>query len=369
MNIPFIDLKAQIKSIRNEIDEVINQVIDNTDFINGKFNKIFCENFAKFIDVKHCIGVGNGTDGLEIALTALGIKPNDEVIVPANSFIATSEAVSNVGAKVVFVDCFENLYTINTDLIEKKITSKTKAIIPVHLHGQPAKMDEIITIANKHKLYIVEDCAQAHGAKYKNKNIGTLGDMAVFSFYPGKNLGAFGDGGAIVTNNDKLALKAQMIANHGRTDKYNHQFEGKNSRLDNLQAAILNTKLKHLNEWNYKRQTCANHYKTLLKDIPQIKLPGLIDNISHVYHLFVIRAVNRDNLIKFLKDNGISTGIHYPIGLPFLEAYSYLNHKNKDFPITYQYQTEILSLPIYPELEKHKIQYIVDNIKEFYKHT
>ena len=366
MMIPFIDLNAQIKTIRQEIDQAINQVINNTDFINGKDCELFCKNFAEFIKAKRCIGVGNGTDGLEISLMAMGIKQEDEVIVPANSFIATAEAVTNVGAKVVFVDCLENLFTVDTDKIEDKITAKTKAIIPVHLHGQPAKMDDILSIANKRNLLILEDCAQAHGAIYQEKNIGTIGDMAVFSFYPGKNLGAFGDGGAIISNNDTLANKALMLANHGRTDKYNHKFEGRNSRLDNLQAAILNVKLAHLSDWNNQRIRCANHYKALLKDTPQVRLPEIIENITHVYHLFVIRVDNRDKLITFLKENGIATGIHYPIGLPFLEAYSYLNHTKEDFPVTYKYQSEILSLPIYPELSSQQIEYIAQKIKEFY---
>lgn len=366
MKIPFIDLKSQIASIENEIQEVISDVISDTDFINGKYNDLFCKNFADYVNAKFCIGVGNGTDGLEIALLALGIKNGDEVIVPANSFIATSEAVTNVGAKVIFVDCQEDYYTIDANKIEEKITSKTKCIIPVHLHGQPANMNELSDIALKYNLKVLEDCAQAHGATYSDLKVGTIGDMGMFSFYPGKNLGAFGDGGAIVTNNDILAKKAKMLANHGRTDKYNHQFEGRNSRLDNIQAGILNVKLKYLKEWNDKRIDNANLYTSLLSNIEELKTPKIAEKCNSVYHLYVIRTKYRDRLMSFLNQKGICTGIHYPIGLPFLEAYKYLKHKKDDFPVTYSYQSQILSLPMYPELTIEQIQYICNSINDFF---
>ena len=366
MKIPFLDLKAQIKMIDSELKTTINEVITETDFINGKYNQLFCESFADYIGAKHCVGVGNGTDGLEIALLALGIKHGDEVIVPANSFIATSEAVTNVGAKVIFVDCKKDYYTINTDEIEKKITSKTKCIIPVHLYGQPADMGEIKRIASKHNLFLLEDCAQSHGAKYDNQNVGTIGDIGMFSFYPGKNLGAFGDAGAVVTNDDDLANKIKMLANHGRIDKYNHLFEGRNSRLDNLQAGILYVKLKYLHEWNSCRIANASLYNELLANIPQVQIPLLSDKCSPVYHLYVIRVNDRDDLVNHLQKHGINTGVHYPIGLPFLKAYDYLKHKPSDFPITYEYQSQILSLPMYPELNKEQIEYVCDKIKEFY---
>jgi dTDP-4-amino-4,6-dideoxygalactose transaminase len=369
MKIPFLDLRAQIKAIEPEIKAIINEVIEETDFINGNYNQLFNESFASFIGAKHCIGVANGTDGLELSLLALGIKPDDEVIVPANSFIATSEAVTNIGAKVVFVDCHKDYYTINTDEIESKLTNKTKCIIPVHLYGQPADMDRISQIAKKHNLSILEDCAQAHGAKYNNKNVGTIGNIAMFSFYPGKNLGAFGDAGAVVTNDDTLATKVKMLANHGRIDKYNHLLEGRNSRLDNIQAGILYTKLKHLHDWNNKRIANAKLYNELLKSIPNITIPTINNKCHPVYHLYVIRVPERDRLIMYLQERGINTGIHYPIGLPFLKAYDYLNHKPTDFPITYEYQSQILSLPMYPELEKEQIQYIYDMISLFYKQS
>ena len=388
MNIPLIDLKACQVTIKDEISEVLNEVIKDADYINGKYNRLFCESFADFIGTKHCIGVGNGTDALEIALLAIGIKHQDEVIVPANTFIATAEAVSNVGAKVVFVDCESESHCIDPEQIEAKITGKTRCIIPVHLYGQPADMDKIMNIAKKHNLYVIEDAAQAHGAVYKGQNVGTIGDLATFSFYPGKNLGAFGDGGAVVTSDSELASKVKMLANHGRIDKYNHLFEGRNSRLDNIQAAVLYVKLKHLKKWNQKRIENANIYNEYLHTIcgiisscdtterinafptfgggERINALTTLRGEGNVYHLYVIKTPHRDALAKHLAENGISTGIHYPIGLPFLDAYSHLNHTKNDFPVTYEYQSKILSLPMYPELNKEQIKYICDKIKEFY---
>jgi len=369
MIIPFIDLKAQQHEIKDEITKVLNNVIIDTDYINGKYNRLFCESFAEFIGVKHCIGVGNGTDGLELALLAIGIKKDDEVIVPANSFIATAEAVTNVGAKVVFVDCDSENYCIDTKKIKEKITPNTKCIMPVHLYGRVADMKEINRIAHEYSLYVIEDAAQAHGAEYNGQKVGSLGDLAVFSFYPGKNLGAFGDAGAVVTNNSLLAQKIQMLANHGRIDKYDHLFEGRNSRLDNIQAAILYTKLKYLQKWNQKRIENAMTYTELLENSgQQVCFPKNIDTKLNrsVFHLYVIRVAERDSLKKYLFNLGISTGIHYPIGLPFLEAYKYLHHTKEDFPVTYEYQSKILSLPMYPELTREQIIYICEKINDFY---
>ena len=370
MKIPFINLKALHKTIETELNEVIKEVIDSSVFINGKYNRLFCENFADYIGVKHCIGVGNGTDGLEIALLALGISSGDEVIVPANSFIATAEAVSNIGASVVFVDCAKESFCIDVQKIEEKITPKTRCIIPVHLYGQPADMDEIMQIAKKHQLFVIEDAAQAHGAVYKGKNIGSIGDMSVFSFYPGKNLGAFGDGGAVLTNNDELAEKVLMLSNHGRIDKYDHKIIGRNSRLDNLQAAILCVKLQHLNVWNQKRKVNAQLYDHYLSDTSlsqnrfgEDKSLSIIHYplsilIGSVYHLYVIRVENRETLRKHLFDKGIETGVHYPIGLPFLEAYKFLGHTIEEFPNTYQNQSKILSLPMCPMITEEQIKYV-----------
>jgi dTDP-4-amino-4,6-dideoxygalactose transaminase len=367
MDIPFLDLTTQYHSIKEEIDEAIFDIIENSAFIGGKKLKEFEKNFAEYIGTKYCIGVGNGTDALIIALKALGIKPNDEIITVANSFIATSEAITATGAKVVFTDCHPDYYTIDVDKIEEKITDKTKAIIPVHLYGQAAIMDKIVDIAKKYNLFVIEDSAQAHGAIYSQKNIGNWGDIATFSFYPGKNLGAYGDAGAIVTNNEELAKKCRMYANHGRTDKYNHEFEGYNSRLDGLQAAILNVKLKYLPSWTKGRQNIAKLYDKYLSEIEQIITPKIHPNSTSVYHLYVIRAKDRDNLKIFLAEKGISTGIHYPIGLPYLKAYEYLHHTSQDFPNTYNYQSQVLSLPIYPEMNEEMVSYIAEAIKEFYK--
>ncbi len=366
MNVPFVDLKAQYRSIKSEVDTAIQDVLANTAFIKGKHVENFEKNFADKCNTKHCIGVGNGTDAIEIALKAMGIGAGDEVITAANSFIATSEAITTTGARVVFVDCHPDYYTIDWTKIEEKITEKTKAIIPVHLYGQPANMPEIMKIAKKHNLKVLEDSAQAHISSINGETIGSIGDVATFSFYPGKNLGAYGDGGAIVTNNDEIAKKSRMWANHGRIEKYNHEFEGVNSRLDGIQAAILNVKLKHIEKWSEQRRNIAKIYSNKLRDVKNITTPKELTGIVPVYHLYVIRTGKRDELQNYLKEKGISTGVHYPIALPALKAYSYLNHSEKDFPYSYQYQSEILSLPIFPELSDDQIDYICDTIKEFY---
>lgn len=367
MNIQFVDLQAQYLSIKNEIDSVISEVISKTAFIGGTYVKSFETAFAEYCGVKHCVGVGNGTDAIFIALKTLGVGSGDEVITAANSFIATSEAITMTGARVVFVDINPLTYNIDTKKIEEKITSKTKAIIPVHLYGQPADMDPILALASKYNLKVVEDAAQGHGAVYKGKKIGSIGDMACFSFYPGKNLGAYGDAGAIVTNNDELAVKARMIANHGRVDKYDHEIEGVNSRLDGLQAAILGVKLKHLSGWSEKRRKNAYLYNEYLKGTNLIT-PAEIDDVEAVYHLYVVRVKKelRQKLQEHLKSKGISTGIHYPIALPNLKAYSYLGHKESDFYEATMASQEILSLPMYAELEAVQMQFIAYEIREFY---
>ena len=299
MSIPFVDLKAQYQSLKSEIDKAIQNVISDCEFIGGKYVKKFESEFANYCKVKYCIGVGNGTDALFISLKALGIGKEDEVITAANSFIATSEAISATGAKVVFVDCHPDYYTIDVSKIEEKITDKTKAIIPVHLYGQPADMYPIIEIANKYNLKVIEDAAQAHGALYKNRKAGSFGDLACFSFYPGKNMGAYGDAGCIVTNNEELSIKCRMLSNHGRVEKYNHEFEGYNSRLDGLQAAILSVKLKYLDEWNEKRRSVAQKYNELLRESILIT-PKELSGIECVYHLYVIRTEQRNELQEFL---------------------------------------------------------------------
>jgi len=365
VKIPFVDLIAQYHLIKNEIDQAIHSVIQNSAFIKGKYVKSFEINFAKHIRVKHCIGVGNGTDALFVALKSLGIKEGEEVITAANSFIATSEAITRTGAKVVFVDCNKESYNIDTDKLEQVITSRTKAIIPVHLYGQPADMNSVLQIARKHNLFIIEDAAQAHGAKYEDNNIGTLGDCACFSFFPGKNLGAYGDAGAIVTNSDELAHKSRMFANHGRSEKYNHEFEGVNSRLDGLQAAILDVKLNYLEKWNERRRAIAKRYDEELND--NIITPPVQSNVRHVYHLYVIRVKKRNELREILAEKGVSTGIHYPIPLPFLKAYNYLRHAPEDFPVAYSLKDEILSLPIHGDMMEEQVEYVIEQLKDIVK--
>lgn len=381
MQIPFVDLKSQYESIKEEIDAAISAVISKTAFIGGSHLKNFEEAFANFCNTKHCIGVGNGTDAIFIALKALGIGPGDEVITVANSFIATSEAITMTGARVTFVDIDPKTYNIDTNKLEDLLKSRLnsgnrslttenrftpKAVIPVHLYGQPVDMDPILSLAKKYNLKIVEDCAQAHDAVYKGRKIGSIGDMACFSFYPGKNLGAYGDGGAIVTNDDKLALKARMIANHGRIDKYDHEIEGVNSRLDGLQAAILGVKLKHLSKWTNARRKNAYLYNKYLAGTDLIT-PVELSDVTAVYHLYVVRVKKeqREKLQSHLKENGIATGIHYPIALPNLKAYAYLGHTEKDFPEATKASQEILSLPMFPELTEEHIKYIAEKIKSF----
>ena len=372
MNIPFVDLKAQYHSIKNEIDSALFDILENTAFIKGKAVTDFEQAFAEAIGVKHCIGVGNGTDALIIALKTLSIGPGDEVIVPANSFIATSEAVTAAGGKVVFVDNHPGTYNIDVSKIEPAITPKTKGIIAVHLYGQPAEMDSITTIAKKYNLFVLEDSSQGHLAEYKSENggwakTGTFGDMATFSFYPGKNLGAYGDAGAIVTNNDELAKKARMYANHGRISKYDHEFEGINSRMDGLQGAVLGVKLKHLAQWTELRRKAAKYYSEKLKEVEEITIP-FVDNekVKPVWHLYVIRTKKRNALLSFLKEKGISAGIHYPIALPNLQAYAYLGYQPDDFPVASTYQSQLLSLPIFPEITREQQDYAVEKIKTFF---
>ena len=367
MNISLVDLKSQYLSIKDEINLAISQVIDNCAFVGGSFVKSFEAAFAEFCGVKHCIGVANGTDALFIALKALGVGKGDEVITAANSFIATSEAITMAGARVVFVDINYKTYNIDVGKIEEKITPQTKAIIPVHLYGQPVEMDSILNLARKYNLKVVEDAAQAHGALYKGRRVGSIGDMACFSFYPGKNLGAYGDGGAIVTDRDDLALKTRMFANHGRIAKYDHEMEGVNSRLDGIQAAILEVKLKHLSKWTERRRENAYLYNKYLKDTALIT-PTEIDDVIAVYHLYVVRLRNgnRQELQDYLKSEGISTGIHYPIALPKLKAYEYLNQNSSEFPEATRASEEILSLPMFPELGESQIKFICNTVKKFY---
>jgi dTDP-4-amino-4,6-dideoxygalactose transaminase len=362
--IPFVDLKAQYNSIKEEIDGAIQRVLNTTNFIMGEELIKFEEEFASFCNTKYAIGVANGSDALILSLRASGINKGDEIITIPNTFIATTEAITHIGGKVVFVDIDPKTYTIDVSRIEEKITNKTKAIIPVHFYGQSADMDPIIKFARKYNLKIIEDAAQAHGAEYKGKKVGSLGDVGCFSFYPAKNLGAYGDAGMITTNNEEIAKKLKLLRNHGRiTKKYEHEIEGYSSRLDNLQAAILRVKLRHLNEWNNMRRKNAKKYNELLSNMDGIIPPYEADYAKHVYHLYVIRVGERDILREELKSNGIATGIHYPIPLHLQPAYKYLGYKEGDFPVTEECSQKILSLPMYAELSEEQINEIVYCIK------
>ena len=363
MPIPFVNLAAQYASIRNEIDAAVAAVIAEGAFIGGRFVRKFEEEFASFVGTPHCIGCANGTDALEIVLEALSLPAGSEVIVPANTFIATSEAVARAGHRVVFCDCDPRTYTLSVDDAARRITPNTRAILPVHLYGQACDMDGVLTLARTHGLRIIEDCAQAHGALYKGKAAGTFGDAATFSFYPGKNLGAYGDAGAILTRDDELAKQCRMIANHGRTQKYSHLFEGRNSRLDGLQAAILSAKLKHLDAWTEARRRHAATYRYKLEGMG-LMLPEESPDSRHVYHLYVVQADRRDRLREALKAAGVESGIHYPVPLPFLEAYRHLGAVREDFPVASSLQNKIFSLPMFPELTEEDIDTVANVLRE-----
>ena len=360
--IPQVDLKRQYHSIKKEIDAAIFDIIENTSFINGKALTEFENDFAKFCNSKFCIGVSSGTSAVEVALQAAGIKAGDEVITVPNTFIATTEAITKVGAKFKFVDIDEETYTIDVNQIENAITAKTKAIVPVQLYGQSSEMDKIKEIAEIFNLKIIEDCAQAHGAEHNNKKL-PYDLVGSFSFFPAKNLGSFGDAGAVVTDDEDIANKARLLRDHGRTGKYIHEIEGYNHRLDTLQAAILSVKLKKLNEWIEKRRENAKLYNKLLSD--KIIKPIEKENNKHVYYVYTIRVKDRDGLQKHLKENKISSQIYYPIPLHLQPAYSSLGYKKGDFPVTEKVCNEIISLPMFPELTKEEIEYISEKVNEF----
>lgn len=376
MNVPFLDLKAQYSSIKHEIDPAIQNVINNTAFILGESVSKFEKDFAIAQDVKHCFGTSSGTDGNHIALWSLDIKAGDEVIIPANTFIATAWGATLCGAKPVFVDCHPESYNINPEKVQAAITTKTKAIVAVHLYGQPADIDSLDKIAKKYHLHIVEDAAQAHLAEYKAKKIGGLSDIASFSFYPGKNLGAYGEGGAVTTNNDELAKKIKLIREHGQSQKYYHDTYGHNYRMEGIQGAVLGVKLKYLQKWTDERRRVAAKYKELLGNVEQLSIPIEMPNVKHVYHLYVVR-INGKNLAEreetrnrlqlFLSDNGISTGLHYPVPLHLQKCFSHLGYKKGDFPVTEDLAQTGISLPMYPELKDEQIEYVALKIKEFFQ--
>ncbi|MCL5018368.1 MAG: DegT/DnrJ/EryC1/StrS family aminotransferase [Candidatus Pacearchaeota archaeon] len=363
MNIPFLDLKAQYHSIKSEIDSAIQKTLENTAFVLGPEIENFEKEFAAFCGVKYAIAVNSGTAALHLALLSLGIKQGDEVITVPNTFIATAEAISHCGAIPVFCDISEETFNIDENLIESKITSRTKAIIPVHLYGNSCNMDKINEIAKKYNLFVIEDACQAHGAEYKNKRVGSLSNIAAFSFYPGKNLGCYGEGGIIVTNNSELADKCKLYRAHGENPKNTHNVIGYNYRLEGLQGAILRVKLKYLNQWNEQRRKNAEIYTKLLKDI--VITPKISENNKSIFHVYSIRHKNRDKLREFLQLKGIATGIHYEKPIHFQKAYAFLNYKESDFPVAEKVTKEILSLPMYPELTESQIEYVCNSIKEF----
>lgn len=365
MKIPFVDLKQQYLQIKPEIEGAINEVINNASFIGGEYVRRFEKDFASLYGVKNCIGVANGTDAIYIVLKMLGIGHGDEVITVANSWISTSETITQAGATPVFVDVDE-YFTIDAKKIEEKITSRTKAVIPVHLYGQPADINAIKEICSQYNLYLIEDCAQSHFSQYNGRYTGTFGIASTFSFYPGKNLGAYGDAGCILTNDAVLAEKCRMYANHGALKKHHHLMEGINSRLDSLQANILTVKLKYLLDWNAARLRNAELYLKKLEDISEIVLPKIRPEAIHTFHLFVIKAERRESLQAFLADRGIETSIHYPTLLPLLPCYQYLNYQSVDFPVGFDNQSRILSLPMFPELSEENITAVADSIRSFY---
>lgn len=363
MNVPFLDLKAQYNSIKHEIDSAITETINNCSFILGKSVEKLERDFANFCGVKYAVGVNSGTAALHLALLSLKIKEEDEVITVPNTFIATAEAISYCGAKPIFCDIEEETYNIDSTLIEEKITRNTKAIIPVHLYGNPSDMDKINRIAKKHDLFVVEDACQAHGAEYKGEKTGSLSDISAFSFFPGKNLGAYGEGGIIVTNNQELATKCRLYRTHGEYPKNIHSVIGYNYRLEGMQGAVLNVKLNYLRQWNEARREKAELYTNLLKDI--VMTPKIDKNNKSVFYLYVIRHKNRDKLREFLQNKGITTGLHYKKPIHLQQSYSTLGYKRGDFPISEKVMEEIVSLPIYPELTEEQIEYVCDAIKEF----
>lgn len=366
MKVPFVDLKAQYLTIKGDIDSAIADVINETAFIGGKYVNNFEAEFAEKYGVKHCISVANGTDSLYIIMKMLGIGPGDEVITVANSWISTSETITQTGATPVFVDIDPVYYTINEDLIAAKISPKTKAILPVHLYGQVCDMNKIMQLAKDNGLFVIEDCAQSHFSTFAGQRAGTMGIAGSFSFYPGKNLGAYGDAGCIITNDDDLADKCKTFARHGAKIKHKHIMEGINSRLDGLQAAILSKKLPHILDWTQIRIEKAALYSRLLADVAEVVCPVVRPDTTHSFHLYVVKVQRRAALIDYLSAQGIDTAIHYPTSLPLLPAYDYLNYSAETIPVSHENQSQILSLPMYPELSDDAIEWVVNAIKSFY---
>lgn len=364
MEVPFVSFLPLEKKLDNELRQAFERVYKASWYIEGIEDEKFEKEFAEYCNSKYCVGTGNGLDALMLALKALDIKEGDEVIVPSNTYIATALAVTYAGANPIFVEPDIRTYNIDSTKIEEKITKNTKAIMPVHLYGQPCDMDKIMEIAKKYNLYVIEDCAQAHGAKYKNRIIGSFGDVAGFSFYPGKNLGALGDAGATVTNNKEIADKVKALGNYGSDYKYHHIYKGNNSRLDEFQAAFLRAKLPLLDEVNIERRRIASKYLAGIKN-DKIVLPYIIDGVEPVWHIFAIRCKERDSLEKYLNENGIKTNKHYPIPMHLQECYKDLGIKEGELPIAEEISSTELSLPMYYGMTDKQIQYVIDCINKF----
>lgn len=368
MKVPFADLKVQYAALKGEIDAAIHAVLDSSEFIGGKALRAFETAFAAAHQAKHCIGVANGTDAIFVALKCLGVGPGDVVATVANSFIATSEAISLAGARPLFVDCGDD-YTMDVRSLARALERNRDAghpvrgIIPVHLYGRTCDMTAISEVAKGHGCFVIEDCAQAHLGEHAGRPVGATSAAASFSFYPGKNLGAYGDAGALITNDDALAERMRMFANHGRKEKYDHVFEGMNSRLDNLQAAVLGAKLPHLRDWTSARICAAERYRERLAGVPGLEIPPAATGFEHVYHLYVVRLANRDAVRARLKEHGIDTGVHYPRALPNLPAYANLGQDPNDFAKATSFESTILSLPMFPEISEAQIDWVAENLR------
>ncbi|MBV8452019.1 MAG: DegT/DnrJ/EryC1/StrS family aminotransferase [Deltaproteobacteria bacterium] len=364
IKVPFLDLWSHHQPLMSEFNRAIQEVIESSAFAGGKFVEDFEHDFSAYCNAPYTIGVGSGTEALWLSLLACGVGPGDEVITVPSTFMATAEAITYCGARPVFVDVDENTYTMNPEGLREVLTSNTKAIIPVHLFGQPADMDPILDFARKHGLYVIEDACQAHGAEYKGRRVGTLGDTACFSFYPGKNLGAFGEAGAVVTGNTELQEKIRVLRDHGQVRKYFHSMVGWNCRMDGIQGAVLKIKLRQLEGNNERRREHAAHYAAELQEVAGLILPTEADYARHVYHVYAIRVSNRDELMKSLMDEGIMTGIHYPVPVHLQEAYASLGYQPGAFPIAERCAAEFVSLPMYPELTCFQTEQVIAGVKE-----
>ncbi len=369
MKVPFVDLKAQYLSIKDEVKAAIDDVLENTSYILGKYVGNFEKEFAKMHEVRNCVGVSSGTDGNHSVLWALGVKHGDEVIIPANTFIATAWGVTLCGAKPVFADCHPESYNLDPEKVEAAITPRTKAIVAVHLYGQPADMDRLSEIAGRHGILLVEDCAQAHISEYKGRRVGGLSAASSFSFYPGKNLGAFGEAGAVCTNDDELAAKFRMIRDHGSHEKYNHLVLGHNYRMENIQGAVLSVKLNHIGKWTEQRRKAAKLYNEGLKNLEHVTLPKEMEYSKHVYHLFILKLKDtetRNKLQAYLAGKDISTGLHYPIPLHVQPCFSELGYSRGNMPVTENLSECGISLPMFPNITEEQVGYVCDTIKSFF---